>query len=54
MTDPDQPLPIGPDHRESYRQRAIAEIQELVDAGLASGPAQPFDMQAFLAEREAR
>ena len=40
--------------RDQARRQAIAEIQALVDEGLASGPSVPFDMQAFLAEREQR
>ena len=39
--------------RDQERRQAIAEIQALVDEGLASGPSTPFDMAAFLAEREA-
>ena len=40
--------------RDQARREAIAEIQALVDEGLASGPSKPFDMQTFLAERERR
>ncbi|MEZ5885739.1 MAG: type II toxin-antitoxin system ParD family antitoxin [Paracoccaceae bacterium] len=40
--------------RDQARREAIAEIQGLIDEGLASGPSKPFDMQAFLAERENR
>ena len=40
--------------RDKARREAIAEIQGLIDEGLASGPSKPFDMQAFLAERENR
>ena len=40
--------------RDQARRQAIAEIQALVDEGLASGPSEPFDMQDFLAERERR
>jgi antitoxin ParD1/3/4 len=54
MADRNQPLPIDPDHRDRDRQSVIAEIQDLIDEGLASGPPQPFDMQTFLAERERR
>jgi antitoxin ParD1/3/4 len=39
--------------RDQERRQAIAEIQALVDEGLASGPAEPFDMQTFLAEQRA-
>ena len=39
--------------RDQDRRQAIAEIQALVDEGLASGPSRPFDMKAFLAEKEA-
>jgi antitoxin ParD1/3/4 len=37
--------------RDQDRRQAIAEIQALVDEGLASGPGRPFDMQEFLAEK---
>jgi antitoxin ParD1/3/4 len=37
--------------RDQERRQAIAEIQVLIDEGLASGPAEPFDMRAFLAEQ---
>ena len=40
--------------RDEARRQAIAEIQALVDEGLASGPSEPFDMRDFLAERERR
>jgi antitoxin ParD1/3/4 len=40
--------------KDQERRQAIMEIQALIDEGLASGPSQPFDMQAFLAEREGR
>ena len=40
--------------RDQDRRQAIAEIQALVDEGLASGPSKPFNMQEFLAEREGR
>jgi antitoxin ParD1/3/4 len=39
--------------RDQQRQAAIAEIQRLVDAGLASGPAKNFDMARFIAARKA-
>ncbi len=35
--------------RDQDRQTAIAELQSLVDEGLASGPPRPFDRDAFLA-----
>ena len=38
--------------RDQERARAIAEIQALVDEGLASGPSVPWDLDAFLAERK--
>jgi antitoxin ParD1/3/4 len=38
--------------KDQERKQAIAEIQALVDEALASGPSKPFDMKAFLAERE--
>jgi len=34
--------------RDQDRQAAAMEVQKLVDEGLASGPAQKFDMEAFL------
>lgn len=37
--------------RDQARQAAVEEIQALLDAGFDSGPARPFDMAAFLAER---
>ena len=40
--------------RDQARREAIAEIQALVDEGLASGPSVPWDLKAFLAERERR
>lgn len=40
--------------RDQARQQAIAEVQGLIDEGIGSGPAQPFDMQAFIAGRKAR
>nr|WP_299479398.1 type II toxin-antitoxin system ParD family antitoxin [Cypionkella sp.] len=40
--------------RDQIRQTALAEVQELIDAGLNSGPAQPFDMQTFIAEQKTR
>ena len=40
--------------RDQDRRQAIAEIQALVDEGLASGPSKSFNMQEFLAEREGR
>ncbi len=38
--------------KDQERRQAIAEIQALVDEGIASGPSRPFDMEEFLAERE--
>ena len=40
--------------RDQEQRQAIAEIQALVDEGLASGPSQPFDIDAFLAEMRTR
>lgn len=34
--------------RDQDRQTAVAELQKLVDEGLASGSAQKFDMEALL------
>lgn len=39
--------------RDQERQAAIAEIQKLVDEGLSSGPAKPFDAEAFLISKRA-
>ena len=39
--------------RDQSRQKAIAEVQALIDQGLESGPARPFDMAAFLAAKPA-
>ena len=39
--------------RDQEHRQAIAEIQALVDEGLASGPGKPFDMKAFFADKEA-
>lgn len=41
--------------RDQDRRAAVSELQRLVTEGLESGPAQPFDMEAFLgAKRERR
>ena len=40
--------------RDQTRQAALAEVQDLIDAGLNSGPAQPFDMQTFITEQKSR
>lgn len=34
--------------RDQDRQMAVAELQALVDEGLASGPAREFSMETFL------
>jgi antitoxin ParD1/3/4 len=34
--------------RDQDRQTALAELQALVDEGLASGPPEAFDLEAFL------
>ena len=39
--------------RDQERRQAIAEIQVLVDEGLASGPAVDFDPKTFFAGKEA-
>ncbi len=39
--------------RDQDRQSAIAELQHLVDEGLASGPPEELDMEAFLARMRA-
>ena len=40
--------------RDQERRQALAEIQALVDEGLASGPSRPFDMTTFLAQMRTR
>ena len=40
--------------RDQDRRQAIAEIEALVDEGLASGPAVPFDPKAFFAGLKAK
>ncbi|WP_322892636.1 MULTISPECIES: type II toxin-antitoxin system ParD family antitoxin [unclassified Yoonia] len=35
--------------RDQDRQQAVVALQQLVDESLASGPAQPLDVDAFLA-----
>ena len=35
--------------RDQARKQAVAEIQALVDEGIASGPARPFNMDVFIA-----
>ena len=37
--------------RDQERRQAIAEIQVLLDEGMTSGPAEPFDMKEFLARK---
>lgn len=37
--------------RDQERRQAIAEVQQLVDEALASGPAERFDLEAFLARK---
>lgn len=37
--------------RDQDRQQAVAELQQLVDEGLASGPAARLDVEAFLARK---
>ena len=37
--------------RDQDRQQAVAELQQLVDEGLASGPAARMDVEAFLARK---
>ncbi|MGQ0565301.1 MAG: type II toxin-antitoxin system ParD family antitoxin [Gemmobacter sp.] len=34
--------------RDQARRVALAELQALIDEGIASGPARPFDMDAFV------
>lgn len=37
--------------RDQDRQQAISELQQIVDDGLASGPAGRLDVEAFLARK---
>jgi antitoxin ParD1/3/4 len=37
--------------RDQDRHQAIAELQQLVDDGIASGPARRLDVEAFLARK---
>lgn len=39
--------------RDQARQQAMAEVQALIDEGRASGPARPFDMGTFIAQKKA-
>lgn len=39
--------------RDQDRQTAVVELQKLVDEGLASGPTEHFDMEAFLTRKRA-
>ena len=39
--------------RDQDRQSALAELQKLVDRGLASGAAEQFDGEAWLAAKQA-
>jgi antitoxin ParD1/3/4 len=39
--------------RDQDRQMAIAELQKVVDEGLASGAPESFDVEAFLARKRA-
>ncbi len=40
--------------RDQDRQQAVAEIQALIDEGIASGPARPFDMDEFIGRMKSR
>ena len=40
--------------RDQERGLALAEIQVLVDQGLASGMGRPYDMASYIADRKAR
>lgn len=39
--------------RDQERHQAIAALQQAVEEGLASGQPEPFDVEAFLAEKNA-
>ncbi|MGL4281563.1 MAG: type II toxin-antitoxin system ParD family antitoxin [Albidovulum sp.] len=40
--------------RDQTRQGAMAEVQALIDEGMASGPARAFDMAEFVARQKRR
>jgi antitoxin ParD1/3/4 len=40
--------------RDQERKQAIAEVQQMVDEALASGPAERFDLEAFLSRMRAQ
>jgi antitoxin ParD1/3/4 len=40
--------------RDQMHREAISEIQSLIDEDMASGPAIPFDMDAFIAAQKAK
>ena len=40
--------------RDQEREKAIAEMRAFVAEGIASGPGEPFDREAFRAERRAQ
>ncbi len=40
--------------RDQERQTAVAELQRRVTEGIESGPAQAFDLEAFLADKRER
>ena len=40
--------------RDQERGQALAEIQALVDEGVASGPGRPYDMASYIADRKVR
>ena len=40
--------------RDQERAQALAELQQVVDEAIASGPPQPFEREAFLTDMRAR
>lgn len=40
--------------RDQERQQALEEIQAALSEGIASGPAQAYDLKAFVAQQKAR
>lgn len=40
--------------RDQERQRAVNEIQSVIDEGLQSGPARPFNMSDFIAKHRTK
>ena len=53
FSDADDAVNTGLDlYSEAMRQEAIARLRAEIDIGLESGPAEPFNVEEFLAEME--